>query len=276
MTSNKKPLKIFHTSDIHLGAYDKKSGRFSEENKIKQEENFIRLIDIGIESKADVFLIPGDLFDNARVDQETLELFAEQIKRIAIPTIVAPGNHDHVGPNSVFDRINLNDIAKNLFVLRDVEGSSFLFDELGLKIWGKAHTEQVPDFRPFSNPPKRDYDGWYVCMGHGHYIHPNAVQRHSFHISEQELIDLNCDYVALGHWEQYTIVESGTDTLAAYSGAPESLAHESGIGGMVLLVDLIPDAEKKLTALSISDQTVLAHEDIPFLVADPSYVAPGS
>ena len=45
---------------------------------------------------------------------------------------------------------------------------------------------------------------------------------------------------------------------------------------MVLLVDLIPDAEKKLTALSISDQTVLAHEDIPFLIADPSYVAPGS
>ena len=55
MTSSKKPLKIFHTSDIHLGAYDKKSGRFSEENKIKQEKNFIRLIDIGIASKADVF-----------------------------------------------------------------------------------------------------------------------------------------------------------------------------------------------------------------------------
>ena len=82
MALSKKPLKIFHTSDIHLGAYDKKSGRFSDENKIKQEKNFIRLIDIGIASKADVFLIPGDLFDNARVDQETLELFAEQINRI--------------------------------------------------------------------------------------------------------------------------------------------------------------------------------------------------
>ena len=49
MALSKKPLKIFHTSDIHLGAYDKKSGRFSEENKIKQEKNFIRLVDIGIE-----------------------------------------------------------------------------------------------------------------------------------------------------------------------------------------------------------------------------------
>tara|TARA_Y100001970_G_scaffold138225_1_gene170116 strand:- start:19410 stop:20240 length:831 start_codon:yes stop_codon:yes gene_type:complete len=276
MTSIKKPLKIFHTSDIHLGAYDKKSGRFSEENKIKQEKNFIRLIDIGIASNADVFLIPGDLFDNARVDQETLELFAEQIKRIAIPTIVAPGNHDHVGPDSVFDRIDLTNIAKNLFIFRDVEGSSFIFDDLGLKIWGKAHTEQVPDFRPFSNPPKRDYDGWYICMGHGHYIHPNAVQRHSFHISEQELIDLNCDYVALGHWEQYTIVESGNTTLAAYSGAPESLAHESGIGGKVLIVELITENEKKISALSISDSTVLNQEEIPFLKADPSYVAPSS
>ena len=135
MALSKKPLKIFHTSDIHLGAYDKKSGRFSDENKIKQEKNFIRLIDIDIASKADVFLIPGDLFDNARVDQETLELFAEQINRIDIPTIVAPGNHDHVGPDSVFDRINLNDIAKNQPNFKDApvnykakEGDLVVFD----------------------------------------------------------------------------------------------------------------------------------------------------
>ena len=37
MTNEKKPLKILHTSDIHLGAYDKRSGRFSDENKVKQE-----------------------------------------------------------------------------------------------------------------------------------------------------------------------------------------------------------------------------------------------
>ena len=271
MSNEIKPLKILHTSDIHLGAYDKRSGRFSDENKIKQERHFIKIIELGISHNVDAFLIPGDLFDNARVDDETLVLFANEIKRLGVPTIVAPGNHDHVGPNSLYDRIDLNKIASNLFILRNESGSSITFDELNLKIWAKAHTEEIPDFRPFSEPPARNYDGWYICMGHGHYIHPKAVQRHSFHISCQEINHLDCDYVALGHWEQYTIVEAGINTLAAYSGAPESLAHESGLGGRVLLVELNSKDDKKITALSLNGEEKIEHEDMPYLEADKDY-----
>jgi DNA repair exonuclease SbcCD nuclease subunit len=271
MDIQKKPLKILHTSDIHLGAYDKKSGRFSNEKKMLQEAHFIKIIDLGIEHDVDAFLIPGDLFDNARVDNETLELFANQIKRLGVPTIVSPGNHDHVGPGSVYDRIDLFAIADNLFVMRNESGEPIIIDELSLKIWGKAHTEELPDFRPFSNPPERAYDGWYICMGHGHYIHPNALQRHSFHISCKEILELNCDYVALGHWEQFTRVESGDKAVAAYSGAPESLAYESGIGGRVLIVNLHPQNGVTLSAVSINGEPVINHKDIPYLYADKEY-----
>ena len=78
--------------------------------------------------------------------------------------------------------------------------------------------------------------------------------------------------MALGHWEQMTRVAAGPHTTAAYSGAPQSLAVGSGLGGRVLLVELEAAGEVRLTAHSIEGADPLPHDEIPLLQGAPDRI----
>jgi len=261
----RRPLRVLHTSDVHLGAYDRGSGRDSGDLREAIEANFRAVIDVGLRERVDLVLIAGDFFDNARVNEETLRFAAEQIARAEVPVVIGPGNHDHVGDGSVYDRLDLTELAQNLRIQRTEEGETTAIEELDVEIWGRSHTERSSDFLPFADPPPRGDADWQIGIGHGHYIHPRAVLRHSFHIREEELAASRRDYVALGHWEQITRVAAGPDTTAAYSGAPQSLAVGSGLGGRVLLVELVEEGDVRLTAHSIEGADPLLHDEIPLL-----------
>ncbi len=96
----RRPFRLLHTSDVHLGAYDRGSGRDSAVHRLAVEANLRAVIDVGLRERADLVVIAGDFFDNARVNEETLRFAAEQIARADVPVVIGPGNHDHVGDNS--------------------------------------------------------------------------------------------------------------------------------------------------------------------------------
>ncbi len=258
----RRPLRLLHTSDVHLGGHDHgtDSGR-----RLQSEERFRRVIDVGIAERVDLFIIAGDFFDNARVNEDTLRFAAEQIARLDAPTVIVPGNHDHVGTGSVYDRIDLTQLAQNLTITRSVEGETVVFDELDLEVWGRSHLEHDPQFSPFVGAPGRGDAPWHVAVGHGHYLHPQSGNHPSFHILEEHLSRLAYDYIALGHWEQQTRVAAG-DLLAAYSGAPDGLASVMGESGRVLVVDFEREGTVQLTSHPLEEgRNVLMHDEIPFV-----------
>ena len=254
--------RLLHTSDVHLGGYD--TG--PEYKRDEVEATFRSVIDLGREAGVDGLLIAGDFFDNARVRPETLEFAATEIARLERPVVIGPGNHDHVGPGSVYDRYPFHEVA-NLQMIRDPEGETLALDGLGIEVWGRPHTERVLDFKPFLAPPPRGSAPWQIGIGHGHYIHPQAVLEHSFHIREAHLASTERDYVALGHWEQLTRVAAGDRVVAAYSGCPEGLAHRKG--GWALIVDLMEDGAVVLTAHPLGGEAGLSHDEIPLLLGLP-------
>ncbi len=250
------PLRLLHTSDVHLGAYDSTS----EERRSSLEDHFRQVIDVALRERVDLVLIAGDFFDHARVRPETLEFAADQIARLDCPALIAPGNHDHVGPGSVYDRMDLTAIAQNLTIMRTPGGETVAYEDLEVEVWGKSHTEQDPAFTPFEGAPPRGEAAWQIGIGHGHYIHPEALLHHSFHIREEHLAASERDYVALGHWERMARVAAGERTVAAYSGAPEGLGGQSG--GHVLLVDLAADGSVRLSGSPLVEAEPIRHEDI--------------
>ncbi|MDA0366723.1 MAG: hypothetical protein O2843_12805, partial [Chloroflexi bacterium] len=197
--------------------------------------------------------------------EETLKYAGEQLARLERPTVIAPGNHDHVGPGSVYDRYDLEAAAPGLRILRTPEGESVTVDGLSVDVWGRAHTEQDPKFTPFNDMPARGESAWQIGAGHGHFLHPRALLHHSFHIRAEHLEASDRDYIALGHWEQLTRVAAGPRTVAAYSGAPEPLGHTQSVGGRVLVVDLMEDGSVRLTAHSVEESPAIDHDDLPFL-----------
>jgi DNA repair exonuclease SbcCD nuclease subunit len=108
----RRPFRLLHTSDVHLGAYDFGSGAHQEERRALSEERFRSVIDVGIAERVDLFVIAGDFFDHARVGEETLRFAAAEIARLEAPTVLVPGNHDHVGQRSVYDRIDLTRLRR--------------------------------------------------------------------------------------------------------------------------------------------------------------------
>ena len=263
--NNSKPrpaVRMLHTSDVHLGAYDHGRGDSLDAMHDELELGFRRIIDMSLELNVDVVVIAGDFVDNARVRDETLHFAASEIARVEVPVIVAPGNHDHVGPSSLYDRIDFEAEAPNLRLMRVPGGETVALPDLDMEIWGRSHTEQLPRFTPFADAPPRGEAAWQVGVGHGHFIHPAAALQHSFHIYEDELAAMKRDYVALGHWERQVRVAAGGG-LAAYSGAPESLS--GSVGGRVLIVDFDEGGGVQLEAPSLVGEGALAHDEIPFL-----------
>ena len=260
MTSSLRPdLKIVHTSDVHLGAYD--AGNSGD--SVHLEEAFTAVVNLAIAEDADLVIIAGDFFDNSRVKETTLQFAASELARLNRPTVIGPGNHDHVGPYSVYDRFDLATLAPNVTLLRGRDGETAVFEDLNLEIWGRSHTETLMDFSPFEGIPERGQYAWSLAVGHGHFIHPKALLHHSFHILESELAASGRDYVALGHWEQMTRVAAG-DTVAAYSGASEGLGGHNG--GHALRVNLNSDGSVRVTALPLQEGgSIIEHENLPFL-----------
>ncbi len=242
--------------------------------RAESEAAFRGVIDVGLREHVDCMVIAGDFFDNARVSEETLRFAAQQIARIDVPVLIVPGNHDHVGRGSVYDRIDLEALAPNLTVLRAPAGALVVYEALGIVVWGRAHLEHDGAFAPFAGAPARaavaTAGQWYLGIGHGHYLHPGSGGQPSFHIRATDLAELEHDYLALGHWEQQTRVTRGegtqADAVAAYSGAPDGQATVLGPSGRVLVVDLHPDGSVRLTSHAVdAGSAPLAHDEIPLL-----------
>ena len=256
------PLRMLHTSDVHLGAYERGDTERDRQKRATMHEMFRRVIDLGLRERVDFMVIAGDFFDSTAVREETLHFAAEQIARLEVPVVLVPGNHDHVGPASIYDRMDLTALAQNLRLMRAPEGETVALEGLDVELWGRSHTEQDPDFAPLAGAPARGDAAWHIGVAHGHYIHERALLSGSFHIRREHIAALDFDYVALGHWEVQARVDGG-DVLAAYSGAPQGLA---GIDRRrTLIVDLVDDGSVRLTSHSLDRGPEIAHGEIPFL-----------
>jgi DNA repair exonuclease SbcCD nuclease subunit len=169
---------------------------------------------------ADVVLLAGDTFDNARVPAGALHRAAEMIAGAGRPVVLLPGNHDAALADCLFRRAGLLDLP-NATVLGVGRDEALLFEELGLEVWGRAHRGR-DDLEPIgAGPPRRSR--WRVAMAHGHYVPPDEARWHAhraWRIADAQLEAAAADYVALGHWDR--AVRVGPDRIEAhYSGSPD-------------------------------------------------------
>jgi DNA repair exonuclease SbcCD nuclease subunit len=206
-------VTIVHSSDLHLGTDDS----FSDRDRLA---NLPKVLAAADEVDAHVVLLAGDSFDNHRQPVEILERAAQILRDYGKPVVILPGNHDPLTPDSVYRRGGLGEVA-NVSILGLNAGQAVLFPELELEIWGHAHFDYT-DMSPLANPRPRT-TRWQLAAAHGHYVDeardPNRMIG-SWLIHREELLAIDADYVALGHWNQSTAVGNG-DVAAHYSGSPE-------------------------------------------------------
>ncbi len=231
-----RPLRLVHTSDVHLGAYSASPRGREEPRGRRLEAGFEAVIDLARGTGADVLLIAGDFFDHARIGADVIAFAADQINRFPGETALLPGNHDPIGPHGPYERHDLEALAPRLRLLRDPGGEFLDFPGLDLAVWGRAITADVVE-QPLAQPPaRREGRAWNVAMAHGHAVAEDAQRERSLRITPSHLAQsAQWEYIALGHWDAHRDV-SADGALAVYSGSPASLG-DTGYG-VAVVVDL--------------------------------------
>ena len=234
----RRPLRVVHTSDVHLGAYAGSADEKWSQRRELMESTFRRVVDLANECGADALLIAGDFFDNDRVSEETVVFAAETIREFEGQTFLLPGNHDPMDPGSIYWRHDLEAIASRLTIVREHRGEVIEPDGLDLVLWGRAYLDTDWHFKPFDGLPERLDNRWHIAMGHGHFVREGGEMHRSMLIRESEIEAAagHWDYMALGHWEPHADVSTGGVT-AIYSGAPMPLSDANRRAGMAAVVD---------------------------------------
>ena len=229
MTGSSK-IRLIHTSDTHLGADRRPAGAAAA---------FRAVVDAAAGLPADALLIVGDVFDHARVPDDTLEFFLQQVSRLSCPVVVLPGNHDLYHAESLYRREPFNNPPANFCLFTEPAGQTISLPALNLDLWGRAMTEHTPQFQPLAGMTPARPGRWLAALAHGHFHFPEDTELRSAPIYPAEVAAAPCHYLALGHWERFIDVSQG-DTRAVYSGSPQgSAADDKSVA--VAVVDFCPD-----------------------------------
>jgi DNA repair exonuclease SbcCD nuclease subunit len=233
-----RPLRLVHTSDVHLGAYTGSSEAKWGERRALMEDTFARVIDLANDCSADGLIIAGDFFDNDRVEAETVQFAAEQIARFRGRTFLIPGNHDPMDAGSIYWRHDLEATARRLHIVREHGGEFVEPEGIDLVLWGRAYLDTDWHFKPLEGLPQRLDRRWHVAMAHGHFVREGGDMGRSLLMKESEIAAASghWDYMAFGHWEPHADVSSG-GTTAVYSGAPMPLSDANQKAGWSMVVD---------------------------------------
>jgi DNA repair protein SbcD/Mre11 len=245
-----RPLRLLHTSDVHLETDTYGSGPRGDELRDRVRAAFARVIDLANERSADMLLIVGDLFDSARVSEEALGFALGTIARARMPVVMIPGNHDAHDERSIYAPLDPRVLPENLHLILKPEGQSIHFPDLATHVWGRALVEHTPDYRPMRGVPEPVPGTWNIALAHGFFMEEGEIERSS-PITPDEIERSRYDYVALGHVHVLSDVSRG-NTRAFYCGTPAPL-YATDNAGWALWIECIPGEPVKIDKVAVSE-----------------------
>jgi len=232
VTAAQSVVRILHTSDIHV------------DESPAGPRAVATLVDLALVHDVDVLLIVGDFFDHNRLDRVIGQTVLDELRRLPIPVIVLPGNHDPLMAGTIYERVEIPDHVR---LIADPDGETIAMGELDLEIWGKPHMS-YDDGRPLVGLPPRSGATWQIALAHGQLVQGAGDLHRSYLITSEEIAGSERDYVALGHWDVPRDVSAGT-VAAAYSGSPSRKAV------CALITFTLDGGERTVTVESISVDT---------------------
>jgi len=228
LTYPNQPLRLIHTSDVHLESDTFGSGPRGDEFRFRVRRSFRGVIDLANRQASDLLLIVGDLFDSSRVSDEALDFALGTIAAARMPVVMIPGNHDAHDERSIYAGLAPSRLPGNLHLILEPEGRTIDFPELAARLWGRALVEHSPDYRPLHGMPEPMAETWNIAMAHGFYTAEEETFRSS-PITPAEIEASRYHYIALGHIHLFGDVSHGA-TRAVYCGTPAPLYASSEAG----------------------------------------------
>ena len=224
---------FLHSADWQLGKPFARIADEEQRGRVQRErlEAVRRIGDIARERKASFVVVAGDLFDSATPKDATISHALAAIGSIGVPVYAIPGNHDHGGPDSLWERSfyrrQAEAVAPNFHILLErqpVERDDAVLlpcpllrrhepddPTTWLRRWEPAEGDQRPRI-VIAHGSTRAFGG--AALGNS-VDGEEAGQANAIDLGRLPLDKL--DYIALGDWHGFLKVGE----KAWYSGAHE-------------------------------------------------------
>lgn len=225
-------MRLLLFSDLHLDApFAWADAEAARVRRRALRETLVRICELAASVQADALCCAGDLYEQERYTPDTAAFLRATFAEIApIPVLLAPGNHDWLGPASLYQRVAWSDNVQ-LFSQPRMEPTT-LAD--GFTVWGAAHC--APANTPgFLDGFRVDRGGAHLGLFHGSEQGELALQEsgkipHAPFRAEQ-IPRSGLHHAMVGHF--HTPRDGAFHT---YPGNPEPLAFgEVGERGAVLI-----------------------------------------
>lgn len=235
-------IKILHSADWHL---DSALQVRSEEQSRLLRKALSRVPEqIAALCKAqdcDMMLLSGDLFDGPYTP-DTLQILRRALESVSVPVLIAPGNHDHIGPDSPWLCVPW---PENVHIFTQPAMEAFYIESLDCCVYGAGFTSM-------------DCPGLlesFTSRGDARYavgiLHADPTQPNSPYcpITVEQVKGSQLDYLALGHIHKGGSFRAGK-TLCAWPGCPMGRGYdETGEKG-VLIVTIDDTANARFVSLN--------------------------
>jgi DNA repair exonuclease SbcCD nuclease subunit len=158
-------MRLLVFSDLHLDAPFAWAGpQLGRARRLALRACLTRICELAHQLRVDVVCCAGDLFEQDRYTPDTAAFLRETFADLhPLPVLIAPGNHDWLGPASLYAQV---DWSPNVVIFDEVR---FVPRELapGLTMWGAAHRNPANTRGFFDDGFRVDRAGIHLGLFHG-------------------------------------------------------------------------------------------------------------
>jgi len=243
-------LKVFHTADVHLGM---KFSSYHEAKELLTEarfEAFERCVRAANDTKCNLFVVSGDLFERVSIAKTDIVRAAETLSRFEGDcACVLPGNHDYYTPGrdelwSVF-RESCGGKVELLTQQREYPLTHYDIDASIFPAPCHAKTSDKNVIGWIKEKASLSDARYRIGVAHGSLegISPDFDKRY-YPMSKDELLSCGVDLWLLGHTHTPHPATREQETVIFYPGTPEPDGFDRTHGGNAWIIDL--DEQKKI------------------------------
>jgi len=225
-------MRLLLFSDLHLDAPFAWAGpELARSRRRALRTCLLNVVEVARQLGVDAVCCAGDLYEQERVTPDTAAFLRDAFARLhPVPVFLAPGNHDWLGPTSLYRLVDWTD---NVHVFGEPRLEPVPLAD-GFTLWGAAHA--APANTPgFLDGFRVDRDGVHIGLFHGSEqgelsFEDDDKRPHApFRASQIEPAGLH--HALVGHF--HTPRDASFHT---YAGNPEPLTFgETGERGAVLV-----------------------------------------
>ena len=236
-----KKLKFLHCSDIHLDTpFVGLTAEKSEERRRALRTSFMRMMQYVRDSKINVVLMSGDIFDTEYATNTTAEVLIREFKNCPDTVfIISPGQHDYYNGNPIYSSGRL---PKNCFVFSSDKLSRFDFEEYNVTVYGWAFMDPSLKENPLFERQVDDASRVNLVCAYADL--DASVDSDRCPIALSDIKRFGADYYALGSRHEASKFSSASGSKYSYCGALECTGfNEPGLGGVNLISVTYSDGE---------------------------------